>query len=106
MDEPEPTSQKRERHWMRALRPLVWWSVLVLFLFVYHTHQRLSEQTRINFTIDLEGKPVGYEASVTLDGRPVVKRRAGLTWPVIGLRISHPKAEPISSQSLHLVWRA
>jgi tetratricopeptide (TPR) repeat protein len=72
MDEPEPTSRKRQHHWLRALRPIFWWSILVICLFAYHTRERLSEQTRINFSVDLEGKPVGYEASATLDGRPFV----------------------------------
>src|SRR5664279_2798126 len=96
MDEPEPTSRKRQRHWMRALRPLVWWSILVLLLFAYHTHERLSEQTRINFTVDLEGKPVGYEASASLDGRPFVSgERVSIGSHQVA--ISHQKAEPIST---------
>ena len=96
MDEPEPTSRKRQRHWLRALRPIFWWSILVLFLFVYHTHERLSEQTRIAFTIDLEGKPVGYEASATLDGRPFVSGQR----VAIGshrFAASHQKAELFST---------
>jgi hypothetical protein len=81
---------------MRALRPLVWWAVLVLCLFAYHTHERLSEQTRIAFTIDLEGKPVGYEASAMLDGRPFVSGQ----WVAIGshrFAVSHQKGEPFST---------
>jgi tetratricopeptide (TPR) repeat protein len=96
MDEPEPTSRKRQRHWMRALRPLVWWSILVLLLFAYHTHERLSEQTRINFTVDLEGKPVGYEASTTLDGRRVTSgERVSLGSHQFA--VSHQKGEPFST---------
>ena len=96
MDEPEPTSRKRQRHWLRALRPIFWWIILVLCLFTYHTHERLSEQTRINFTVDLEGKPVGYEASATLDGRPFVSGER----VAIGshqFAISHQKALPMST---------
>jgi tetratricopeptide (TPR) repeat protein len=95
MAEPEP-SQKRERYWLRALRPLLWWAIFVLLLFAYHTHERLLEQTRINFTVDLEGKPVGYEASVTLDGL----RLAGGERVSLGkhqFAVSHPKAEPFST---------
>ena len=96
MAEPEPTHQKRERHWLRALRPLLWWAGFVLLLFAYHTHQRLLEQTRINFTVDLEGKPVGYEASATLDGL----RLAGGERVSLGkhqFAVSHQKAEPFST---------
>jgi len=90
MNEPEPTSRKR------ALRPLVWWAVLVLCLFAYHTHQRLSEQTRINFTVDLEGKPVGYEASATLDGRRVTSGEQ-VSLGTHQFAVSHQKAESFST---------
>jgi hypothetical protein len=96
MAEPEPIPRKRERHWLRALRPLLWWAIFVLLLFAYHTHERLLEQTRLNFTVDMDGKPVGYEASVTLDGL----RLAGGERVSLGkhqFAVSHPKAEPIST---------
>ena len=101
MDELNPASQKRERHWLRALRPLLWWSILVLCLFAYHTHERLSERTRLKFTVDLEGKLVGYEASATLDGRPVVSG-ARVALGNHRFQISHPKAELVSSN--FFVW--
>ena len=94
MDEPEPTSRKSQRHWLRALRPILWWTILVLCLFAYHTHERLSEQTRINFTVDLESKPVGYEASATLDGRPFA-RGDRVSIGTHRFAISHQKALPM-----------
>ena len=96
MNEPEPTSRKRQRHWMRALRPLVWWAVFVLLLFAYHTHERLSEQTRINFRVDLEGKPVGYEASATLDGRRLTSGEQ-VSLGTHQFAVSHQKAESFST---------
>jgi hypothetical protein len=96
MDEPEPISRTRAHHWMRSLRPLVWWLFFVLCLFAYHTHLRLCEQTRIDFTVDLEGKPLGNEASVTLDGRPLTSgERVALGRHQFA--VSHPKGEPIST---------
>jgi hypothetical protein len=96
MDEPETSSRKRERHWLRALRPLLWWFILVLFLFAVHTHQRLCELTRIKFTVYLEGKPVGDEASVSLDG---LRLTSGDRIPLGHHRfaVSLPKAEPVST---------
>jgi hypothetical protein len=101
MDESEPSSRKRERHWIRALRPLLWWLILVFLLFVYHTHERLLERTRIKFTVDLEGKPVGTEASVSLDGRRV---ESGERIPLgrHEFAVSHPKAERISTNMF--IW--
>src|ERR1035438_190598 len=96
MTEPEPTPRKPKRQWLRALRPLLWWALFVLVLFAYHTHERLLERTRINFTVDLEGKPAGYEASVNLDGlRLVSGERVSLGKHQFA--VSHPKAEPFST---------
>jgi hypothetical protein len=96
MDEPASSSPKRERHWLRALRPLLWWLSLVLFLFAVHTHQRLCELTRIKFMVYLEGKPVGDEASVSLDGLRVT---SGDRIPLGHHRfaVSLPKAESFST---------
>jgi tetratricopeptide (TPR) repeat protein len=81
---------------MRALRPLVWWAVFVLLLFAYHTHERLSQQTRISFTVDLEGKPVGYEASATLDGRRLTSGEQ-VSLGTHQFAVSHQKAESFST---------
>src|ERR1035438_1623242 len=101
MDESEPSSRKRECHWMLALRPLLWWLILVFLLFVYHTHERLLERTRIKFTVDLEGKWVGNEASVSLDGRRV---ESGERIPLgrHQFAVSHSKAERISTNMF--IW--
>jgi hypothetical protein len=40
-------------YWRRILRPLFWWLLLVLVLFAIHTHQRLMEKTRLEFTVTM-----------------------------------------------------
>lgn len=39
---------------------LVWWGLLVFVLFLHHTHERLSERTRLRFNVTLDGKALGY----------------------------------------------
>ncbi|HTQ50952.1 MAG TPA: hypothetical protein VMJ12_09600, partial [Candidatus Acidoferrales bacterium] len=59
-------SENRFRYILRVLRPLLWWLILVLALFAIRTHQRLLEQTRLRFSVTLQGQPV--DALATLDG--------------------------------------
>jgi hypothetical protein len=95
------TATGGSRGWLRVLRPLAWWVVLVLGLYGIRTHQRLIEQTRIRFTVDLEGKPAGYEATTSVDGRPVTGgERVSLGNHTFV--VSHPKAETISTN--FFVW--
>ena len=95
------TATGGSRRWLRILRPFAWWVVLVLGLYGIRTHQRLIEQTRISFTVDLEGKPVGYEATASLDGRPLTSgERVSLGSHIFA--VSHPKAESISTNLF--VW--
>jgi hypothetical protein len=65
------TPENRTGYWRRVLRPLSWWLLLVLVLFGIHTHQRLMEKTRLEFTVTMQGQP-HYEASTTFDGKPIV----------------------------------
>ena len=51
--------------WLRVLRPVFWWLLLILVLFGIRTHQRLMEQTRLTFTVSLNGQPL--EATAELD---------------------------------------
>ena len=51
--------------WPQVLRPLFWWLLLTLVLFGIRTHQRLMEQTRLNFTVTLNGEQL--EATGGLD---------------------------------------
>ena len=91
-----PADGKRIQHWLRVLRPLGWWVLLVLAMFGYRTHQRLSEQTHLIFSVSLEGQRLQNDASATLDGQPV---RSGDRVPLGPHRfvVSHLKAEPFST---------
>jgi hypothetical protein len=93
---PQPVTEPRRRRWSRGLRPLLWWLLLVLVLFAIRTHQRLSEQTRLTFTVVLQGQSVGNEVSATLDRRPI---GSGEQLSIGSHRfvILHPKAEPFST---------
>jgi PEGA domain len=52
-------------------RPLLWWLLLVLVLFGIRSNQRMLEQTRLLFSISLNGQPLPYPVTVTWDGRPI-----------------------------------
>lgn len=95
MSEPIPANLlQRQRH--RALRPLTWWVVLVMILFLIRTHQRLSEQTNLKFEPQLAGRRVSYETSTTLDNRPFGSgARVSIGWHT--LTISHPKTRPVTT---------
>jgi len=87
-------SGKPAGHWLRTLRPLSWWLLLVLALFGIRTHQRLMEQTRLDFTVALAGQPV--EAAAMLDRKPFLSgQQISLGWHT--LTISQPKAEPFTT---------
>jgi tetratricopeptide (TPR) repeat protein len=96
VDQPEPSSEKRLRHWVRTLRPLLWWAAFVLMLLAIHTHLQWIERTRLEFSVNLEGKPLPFEASATLDGRPITSGdRLSLGSHTFALR--HSKVEPFST---------
>ena len=70
MDAPV-TSESRGRYWLRVLRPIQWWLLLVLILFGIRTHQRLIAGTVLKFTVSLSGKQSLFlGATATLDGKP------------------------------------
>jgi hypothetical protein len=87
--------------WMRGLRPVVWWLLLVVVLFVIHTHQRLSPLTRLTFSPSLQGHAVAFESSARFDGNKIESgNRIPLGWHTF--TISHPKAVPFSTNLF--VW--
>jgi hypothetical protein len=67
MDVPTSTDG---RGWARGLRPILYWLLLVLVLFGIHTHQRLMEKTRLNFSVSMQGQAI--DATATLDGKPAI----------------------------------
>ena len=64
-------SSQHKSGWVRGLRPLFWWLVLVLVLYGIRWNQQQLEQTRLSFLISLNGQPLVYPVAVTWDGRPI-----------------------------------
>jgi len=54
----DASTSSDQRGWMRGLRPIFYWLLLVLVLFGIRTHQRLMEQTRLAFSLSLQGRPL------------------------------------------------
>jgi len=84
------------RRRVRVIRPLLWWLLLVLALYAYRQHQERSAQTKLIFSISINGKQAELEARATLDGQVV---GSGQVTPLGQHRlvISHPKAESFST---------
>jgi len=107
MDE-SGNSESRTRYFLRVLRPLFWWFLLVLILFGIRTHQRLMEKTRLYFNLTMQGKEERYlqslldagetpfGATATFDGKTIL---AGQKIPLghHTFTITHPKTEPFST---------
>lgn len=81
-------------HFFRVLRPLVWWLILVLVLYSIRTHERLLEQTRLNFNASLQGQPI--DAVATLDGKPALSGQK-ISLGRRTFSVVYPKAEPFST---------
>jgi PEGA domain len=64
-------SSQHKSGWARGIRPLLWWLFLVLLLYGIRLDQRLLEQTRLFFSITLNGQPLSYPVTVTWDGKPI-----------------------------------
>src|SRR5437879_1513007 len=96
MAETEPSTKERPRHWLGALRPLVWWSAFVLVLLGIHKHRQWMVRTRLEFSVSLEGQPLPFDLIATLDGRQI---RGSDRLPLGSHKfaISHPKVEPFST---------
>lgn len=67
---PLEASENSRKYWQRVLRPLFWWLLLVLALFAHHQHQLAMERTRLNYSVAMQGRDVGFMADVKLDGQP------------------------------------
>jgi len=93
------TTEKHSRHLLRILRPLFWWLILVLVLFGIHTHQRLMEKTRLNFSVSMQGQAI--DAAATFDGKPAF---SGQNIPLGShtFAVTHPKGEPYSTNMF--IW--
>ena len=82
-------------HWWRTLRPLLGWVLIVLVLLGIHTHQRLMEKTRLDFTLTMQGQPL-YGAATILDGQPAIAgQRISLGSHIFV--VTHPKGEMYST---------
>ncbi len=90
----------RWAYWRRVLRPVSWWLLLVLVLFGIRTHQRLMEQTRLNFIVTLQGQPC-YDAVITFDGKPATSGQKIFLGSHI-FAVTHPKGEGFSTNLF--VW--
>lgn len=82
---------KQTTHWLSVLRPVFWWLLLILVLFGIRTHQRLMEQTRLTFTVSLNGQPL--EATAVLD-RQAISSGQNISLGNHRFVVSNPKAEP------------
>ncbi len=97
---PAESFESRPRFWRRALRPLLWWALLVLVLYGIRTHQRLMEKTRLNFAVTMQGQPL-YGAAAMLDGKMAIDgQRLSLGSHTFSL--THSKGESFST-NLH-IW--
>jgi hypothetical protein len=88
--------ESRSRYWLRVLRPLLLWLLLVGILYAIRTHQRLMEQTRLDFTVTLAGQPAFSETLTTFDGRPIL---SGQKIPLghHQFTVTHPKGDAYST---------
>lgn len=94
-------SESRLRYWVRVLRPLSWWFLLVLVLFAIRTHERWMERTRFIFTSAVAGQPDYSPPYATIDGKPIVSgERVSLGSHRFDL--THPKGVPYSTNLF--VW--
>jgi hypothetical protein len=93
------TTEKHDRHLLRILRPLIWWLILVLVLFGIHTHERLMEKTRLNFSVSMQGQPI--DAAATFDGKSAL---SGQNIPLGNhtFAVTNPKGEPFSTNMF--IW--
>lgn len=94
-------SESRSRYWRRVLRPLSWWLLLVLLMFAYRTHQRLTAKTRLSFEPMLAGKFTAYESEAAIDGKAARSgQQISIGWHT--LTVTHPKTKSFSTNLF--VW--
>lgn len=87
------------RRSLRPLRPLLWWFIFVLVLYAIRTHQRLMDETRLSFTISMQGESIF--ALAMLDGKPV---RSGqrISLGSHTFSVTHSKTKPFTTNLF--VW--
>ena len=88
--------ESRPRYWLRVLRPLQWWFLLVLVLYGIRTHQRLMQQTRLMFTATVNKRTDYSEPTATLDGAPAFNGQL-ITLGNHVFTVTHPKGESFST---------
>jgi hypothetical protein len=88
-----PTSSG-SRGWVRGLRPIFYWLLLVLVLYGIRTHQRLMEKTRLNFSVSMQGQAI--DATATFDGKPAFSGQ-NISLGNHTFVVTHPKGETFST---------
>jgi hypothetical protein len=64
---PAPRSESRLGYWFRVLRPLTWWLLLVLVMYGIRLHQRWMAQTKLKFSVTVNGRDDYSMPTATLD---------------------------------------
>jgi hypothetical protein len=90
------------RGWMRGVRPLLWWLLLVLVLYGIRTHQQLSEQTRLYYSISLNGQPLAYYVAITFDGEPI-KSGDNIWLGSHRFEVTGPNTDPFAT-NFAIIW--
>ncbi len=74
---------------------------MVLLMFAYRTHQRLTARTRLSFEPMLAEKAVSYVSQAAIDGKSVQSgQRVSIGWHT--LTVTHPKTKPFTTNLF--VW--
>ena len=82
--------QSLNHAWLRALRPLLWWFLVVLVILGVLGHRHAMEKTRLNYTVALASHRLP-DAAITLDGQPAYSGQR-LSLGKHTLTVTHPKA--------------
>jgi len=100
--ETKARSRQPFSHWLRVCRPLAYWLVLVLALFLYHTHELLLARTVLLFSAHTEGDSLPFSnIEATLDGKRIFsEQRIPLGNHVFSLHL--PKLRPFSTNMF--IW--
>ena len=82
--------QSLNHAWLRALRPLLWWFLVVLVILGVLWHRHAMENTRLEYTVALASHRLP-DATITLDGQPAFSGQR-LSLGKHTLTVTHPKA--------------
>ena len=86
-----PGGQSLNHAWLRALRPLLWWFLVVLVILGVLWHRHAMEKTQLNYTVVLAGRLLLTDDEASLDGQPAASGQR-LSLGKHTLTITHPKA--------------